>query len=192
MSQQTDRREGGAGTDTHVLDNAVRAALTGPHAHLAERGETGVPPAEGWESLGRAARCQDGIHAFAALAHPADPVAPDDLRALVGPGTTVRVKPVDRVPGGRRAEGGGEGAQLADTALCAEPAPDAVRLGPADVPEMLGLVARTRPGPFLKRTVEMGTPLGAAARASSRSGVRKDASRFAAREQPASAARCES
>ena len=33
-------------------------------------------------------------------------------------------------------------------------------LGPADVPEMLALVERTRPGPFLPRTIEMGTYLG--------------------------------
>jgi predicted GNAT family acetyltransferase len=35
-----------------------------------------------------------------------------------------------------------------------------VLLGAADVPEMLDLVARTRPGPFLPRTVELGTYLG--------------------------------
>jgi predicted GNAT family acetyltransferase len=33
-------------------------------------------------------------------------------------------------------------------------------LGPADVPEMLDLVARTRPGPFLPRTIELGGYLG--------------------------------
>jgi predicted GNAT family acetyltransferase len=35
-----------------------------------------------------------------------------------------------------------------------------VRLGPADVPEMLDLTARTRPGPFLPRTYELGAYLG--------------------------------
>jgi predicted GNAT family acetyltransferase len=35
-----------------------------------------------------------------------------------------------------------------------------VRLGPADVPEMLALADRTKPGPFLPRTIEMGTYLG--------------------------------
>ncbi|MEU6511137.1 MULTISPECIES: GNAT family N-acetyltransferase [unclassified Streptomyces] len=132
---------------TPLLDNAVWAALDGPHAHLAER-------------VGRAARYQDGIYAFAALADPADPAAWNDLRALVGPAATVGIKPVDRVPDGWRVEAEGEGVQLVDTALRAEPAPEAVRLGPADVPEILDLVARTRPGPFLKRTVEMGTYLG--------------------------------
>ncbi|MFY9931472.1 MAG: GNAT family N-acetyltransferase, partial [Streptosporangiaceae bacterium] len=33
-------------------------------------------------------------------------------------------------------------------------------LGLADVPEMLALTGRTKPGPFLSRTVEMGTYLG--------------------------------
>jgi ribosomal protein S18 acetylase RimI-like enzyme len=35
-----------------------------------------------------------------------------------------------------------------------------VRLGPQDVPEMLDLVARTEPGPFCPRTIELGTYLG--------------------------------
>jgi ribosomal protein S18 acetylase RimI-like enzyme len=38
--------------------------------------------------------------------------------------------------------------------------PNAVTLGAADVPEMLDLVARTRPGPFLSRTVSLGVYLG--------------------------------
>ena len=33
-------------------------------------------------------------------------------------------------------------------------------LGAADVPEMLALVKRTRPGPFLPRTIELGPYLG--------------------------------
>src|SRR5262249_48699735 len=33
-------------------------------------------------------------------------------------------------------------------------------LGPDDVPEMLALVERTRPGPFLRRTIELGSYLG--------------------------------
>lgn len=56
--------------------------------------------------------------------------------------------------------GGGQGVQLVDTGLRAEPAPEAVPLGLDDVPEILDLVARTEPGPFLKRTIELGTYLG--------------------------------
>jgi ribosomal protein S18 acetylase RimI-like enzyme len=40
------------------------------------------------------------------------------------------------------------------------PDEEAVRLGAHDVPDMLALVERTRPGPFLPRTVELGTYLG--------------------------------
>ncbi len=42
----------------------------------------------------------------------------------------------------------------------AAPDPEAVLLGPQDVPGMFDLVARTRPGPFLPRTVELGACLG--------------------------------
>jgi GNAT superfamily N-acetyltransferase len=125
----------------------VWAALDGPHAHLAER-------------VGRAARYPADVYAFAALADPRDPAAWADLLTLVGPGTTVRIKPVETVPEDWEVIGGGVGVQLVDTALRAEPAPEAVRLGPDDVPEILDLVARTRPGPFLKRTIELGTYLG--------------------------------
>ncbi|GAA2069622.1 hypothetical protein GCM10009801_19580 [Streptomyces albiaxialis] len=48
-------------------------------------------------------------------------------------------------------------------ALSSAPSSDgtgAVELGPDDVPEMLDLAARTRPGPFWPRTRELGTYLG--------------------------------
>ncbi|MEU9149689.1 GNAT family N-acetyltransferase [Streptomyces sp. NPDC048417] len=130
-----------------VLDNAVWSALAGPHAHLAER-------------FGRAARYPDDVYAYAALADPTDPEAWADLHTLVGPGTTVKIKPVEEAPPGWEVVGGGAGVQFVDTGLRAEPDPEAVRLGSYDVPEMLDLVARTEPGPFRKRTVEMGAYLG--------------------------------
>lgn len=131
----------------HLLDNAAWAALTGPHAHLAER-------------VGRAARYPTDVSPFSALDDPADPRAWDDLAELVGPGAATPVSGAVAVPAGWQIEHNGEGVQLVDTALHAEPAPEAVRLGPADVPEMLDLIALTRPGPFLPRTVEMGAYLG--------------------------------
>lgn len=146
---RTDVRGAGAaaGTGVDLLDNAVWHALSGPHAHLAQR-------------VGRAARYPADVYAFAALADPADPAAWADLHTLVGPGTVVRLKPVDRVPDGWEVVGGGQGVQLVDAGLRAVHAPEAVLLGPDDVPEILDLVARTRPGPFLKRTVALGTYLG--------------------------------
>jgi predicted GNAT family acetyltransferase len=52
------------------------------------------------------------------------------------------------------------GVQLVDDGIAAEPDDEAVRLTAADVPEMLALVERTEPGPFLPRTIELGTYLG--------------------------------
>ncbi|MCW8378811.1 GNAT family N-acetyltransferase [Streptomyces justiciae] len=132
---------------TSLLDNPVWAALDGPHAGFAER-------------VGRAARYPADVYAFAALADPADPAAWADLHALLGPGTSAKVKGVETVPDGWDVVGGGQGVQLVDTGLRAEPAPEAVRLGPDDVPDILDLVARTRPGPYLARTVHLGTYLG--------------------------------
>ncbi|MER6921607.1 GNAT family N-acetyltransferase, partial [Streptomyces spiralis] len=67
---------------------------------------------------------------------------------------------VTEAPEGWEVVGIGHGVQLVDTGLRAEPDPEAVRLGSDDVPEILDLVARTEPGPYLPRTVEMGTYLG--------------------------------
>ncbi|MFE2538390.1 GNAT family N-acetyltransferase [Streptomyces sp. NPDC059371] len=134
-------------TPPHVLDNAAWAALTGPHAHLAER-------------VGRAARYPADVSPFTALADPADPRSWDDLAELVGPGAVTPVTAVQSVPDGWTIEHSGDGVQLTATTLHSEPAPEAVRLGLADVPEILDLIALTRPGPFLPRTVELGTYLG--------------------------------
>jgi ribosomal protein S18 acetylase RimI-like enzyme len=66
----------------------------------------------------------------------------------------------EEVPAGWEVTGTVPGVQMDGTAL--EPAadPDLVPLQPADVPEMLALVERTQPGPFLPRTIEMGTYVG--------------------------------
>jgi predicted GNAT family acetyltransferase len=54
----------------------------------------------------------------------------------------------------------GAGVQLVDVAVTAADDPEAVVLTAKDVPEMLDLVERTKPGPFLPRTIELGTYLG--------------------------------
>ncbi|MFF3978211.1 GNAT family N-acetyltransferase [Streptomyces sp. NPDC001828] len=134
-------------TEPHVLDNAAWAALTGPQAHFAER-------------HGRAARFPADVSPFTALEDPDDVLAWDDLALLVGPDAVTPVTAALTVPDGWHIEQSGEGVQMVATALRDEPAPDAVRLGPADVPEILELIALTKPGPFLPRTVELGTYLG--------------------------------
>ncbi|MDQ0982893.1 GNAT family N-acetyltransferase [Streptomyces sp. V2I9] len=132
----------------HPLDNPVRSSLTGPHAHFAER-------------RGLILRYPPDIASWVAL--PDTPQAPDwaDVAALAGPGTPVALAAFQEAPPpdweiAFRAEG----VQLVDVSVDAAPDPEAVRLGPRDVPEMLELVSRTRPGPFLPRTVELGTYLG--------------------------------
>jgi ribosomal protein S18 acetylase RimI-like enzyme len=54
----------------------------------------------------------------------------------------------------------GETVQLVGAAVEARPDPEAVVLGRADLPQILALVERTAPGPFLPRTIELGTHLG--------------------------------
>ncbi|MFJ8495718.1 GNAT family N-acetyltransferase [Streptomyces sp. NPDC094038] len=134
-------------TSSHVLDNPAWAALTGPHTHFAER-------------VGRAARYQADVAPFHAVTDEDDPRAWADLATLVGPGGSAAVRGVTEPPNGWELVQTGQGVQLVDTGLQAEPDREAVRLGPADVPQILDLVARTRPGPYLPRTVELGTYLG--------------------------------
>jgi ribosomal protein S18 acetylase RimI-like enzyme len=133
---------------SHVLDNPALAALTGPHAHFAER-------------RGRVLRYPVDVSPWLAL--PDEPEADDwaDVAAFAGPGEEVALNGYcGRAPDDWEITFAVEGVQLVDDGVAAAPDPEAVRLGPADVPEMLDLVARTRPGPFLPRTIELGTYLG--------------------------------
>ncbi|MET7569010.1 GNAT family N-acetyltransferase [Streptomyces sp. NPDC005492] len=134
--------------DNHVLDNPARAALTGPHAHFAEQ-------------RGRVLRYPVDVTPWVAL--PDEPDADDwaDVAALSGPGSEIPLLGFrGRVPDDWEVTFHLDGVQMVDEGMSAAPDPEAVRLGPADVPEMLDLVERTKPGPFLPRTVELGTYLG--------------------------------
>ncbi|MFI9803676.1 GNAT family N-acetyltransferase [Streptomyces sp. NPDC052301] len=138
----------GAGDTPHLLDNPALASLTGPHARFAER-------------RGRVLRYPVDVSPWLALPDEPDAQDWDDLAALAGPGTEVPLPGFrGRVPDGWQVTFRVDGVQLVDDGLAAAPDPEAVRLGPADVPEMIDLVERTRPGPFLPRTVELGTYLG--------------------------------
>ncbi|MEE4495693.1 GNAT family N-acetyltransferase [Streptomyces sp. NPDC050529] len=132
----------------HPLDDPVGTSLRGPHAHFAER-------------RGRILRYPPEVTPWVAL--PDRPEAADwaDAAALAGPGGIVIVTAFSEPPPDDwEVVFHAEGVQLVDAGVEAAPYPEAVRLGPADVPEMLDLVARTRPGPFEPRTVELGTYLG--------------------------------
>ncbi|MGW3203961.1 GNAT family N-acetyltransferase [Streptomyces sp. NPDC001135] len=145
-------------SSSHILDNPAWAALTGPHAlPHSLKGMGGTPIAE---RIGNAARYHRDVAPFCAVSDEDDPRAWADLAALVGPGGTASVRGVTEAPEGWEVVGTGHGVQFVDTGVRSEPDREAVRLGPDDVSEILDLVARTRPGPYLPRTVEMGTCLG--------------------------------
>ncbi|WP_410813964.1 GNAT family N-acetyltransferase [Micromonospora sp. 067-2] len=138
-------------TDTRtdeILDNPVWAALAGPHREFAE-------------THGRAARYQTDVAPFTCVRGDDDEGVWADLAALVGPGATVAVTgTAAALPPGWTVENEIAGVQLVDVGVEAAEDPEAVRLSAADLPDMLSLVARTQPGPFLRRTVELGTYLG--------------------------------
>jgi GNAT superfamily N-acetyltransferase len=148
MSHIGGRGRTGEAPATHVLDNPALTALTGPHSRFAER-------------RGRILRYPVDVSPWLAL--PDEPDAGDwaDVAALAGPGAEVLLAGFHgALPEGWDVTFSLDGVQLVDEGVDAAPDPEAVRLGPADVPDMLDLAARTRPGPFLPRTVELGTYLG--------------------------------
>ena len=132
----------------HPLDNPVLSSLTGPHARFAER-------------CGSVLRYQPDVSPFAAM--PDSPGEADwaDAARLAGPGGVLplaglRVPP----PDGWKVIVIGEGVQMTGDDLEVAADPEAVALGPSDVTEMLELTERTKPGPFLRRTPDLGTYLG--------------------------------
>jgi ribosomal protein S18 acetylase RimI-like enzyme len=133
---------------SHPLDNPARAALLGPQAHLAER-------------CGAALRYRANVSPFVALPDEPAPGIWDDMAKLAGPGGIVSTAGVvAEPPQGWEVRMRIEGVQLVAGDVAAAPDTEATPLGPADVPEMLDLAARTRPGPFLPRTIEFGGYLG--------------------------------
>lgn len=131
----------------HVLDNPAWSSLTGPHAGFAERS-------------GAAARYPADVSPFAALPADPDAAAWAGLAELAGTGAVVLTGPQHRPPPGWSVTALIPGVQLDGSAVAGAPDPEAIPLTEADVPEMLDLVRRTQPGPFEKRTRELGTYLG--------------------------------
>jgi len=131
------------------LDNPAWTSLTGVHARFAE-------------THGRAARYQQDVAPFASVADMADPAAWFDQGELAGPGAHVMAAAPLGVPVPSTWEQvfALPGVQMIDTSMHAEVDPDVIELGAADVPEMLDLVARTQPGPFRRRTIELGRYIG--------------------------------
>lgn len=137
-----------ASSPYHPLDNPVLGGLTGPHARFAER-------------RGRVLGYRPEVSPWLAL--PDEPDARDwaDAAPLVGfDGTAVLAGLHALPPDDWEVTFQVDGVQLVDESVAAVPDEEAVILGAADVPEMLDLVERTRPGPFRPRTIELGTYLG--------------------------------
>lgn len=140
--------------DAATLDDPVGESLRGRHAHLARR-------------HGRAAGYLPEVSTFATVSADPDPAEWADLARMLGRGELADMfscpatPPADWEPvfaldgfqmifsaGGRSGHAG------------AGPGPGVVELGVDDVPDMLALTARTRPGPFWPRTHELGAYLG--------------------------------
>jgi ribosomal protein S18 acetylase RimI-like enzyme len=132
----------------HPLDDPIRGGLLGAHARFAER-------------QANVLRYHPDVAPF--LAFPEDPDEADWAAAaeFVGPGGLIPLRGAEATPpDGWEIVSGGKGVQMVAETLRPEEDPEAVVLSAADVPEMLALVGRTRPGPFRPRTVALGTYLG--------------------------------
>ncbi len=140
------------------LANPAWHTLTGPQAPLAE-------------GVTRAVRFDPGLSVFGALPDESTPDTWDAMAELVGPGAiAVLIRAQIDPPDDWTELYGGIGVQMAWTGRASprrigtESSPkgiDIVRLDDADVADMMALVARTEPGPFTDRTIELGTYLGA-------------------------------
>jgi ribosomal protein S18 acetylase RimI-like enzyme len=128
-----------------VLENPAWAALTGPQACYAE-------------ASGDAARFPSDISPFCAVADPADPRGWRDLRELTD--YALLTGPAITAPPGWELAVSVSGVQMAGHGMTGVDDPEAVVLTESDVPEILELVERAKPGPFRKRTIELGRYLG--------------------------------
>jgi ribosomal protein S18 acetylase RimI-like enzyme len=134
--------------DETPLDNPAYASLCGAHARLAR-------------VRGRARRYPADVAPF--LAVPFPPSAQDwrDAAGLVAPGTYVAGRyGAAEMPDGWRAVQAFDLVQMIEERVTGVDCAEAIALGAGDVPEMLELVAQTEPGPFLRRTIELGDYLG--------------------------------
>jgi ribosomal protein S18 acetylase RimI-like enzyme len=130
-----------------VLDNPVWSALTGPQSVVAQRHR-------------RAVRYDPEVSVFGALDHDGDEEAWWDAARLPEAGAMVVVAAAAPPPRAWEIQMDLPGIQMVAETLELAHDLEATPLGPADAAEVLALVARTRPGPFLARTLELGAYLG--------------------------------
>ena len=138
----------------HLLDNPAWWALTGPQEAYGE-------------VAGPVARYRPEVSAFGAFADVPGSREWAAMAELAGPGgVVITTGYTSSPPEGWGVEFDGVGIQLTGEAMVGLPPPTApdgveiVRLGVDDAADMLELVERTRPGPFARRTVELGGYVG--------------------------------
>jgi predicted GNAT family acetyltransferase len=137
-------------SELHALNNPMWSCLETRHAHIARGGAlarrypTDISPLGGLPAAGAA-----NVEALTTLVDVGDDVA------LVGPHQPVLADNWTTLYRSKVTQ------MLRETR---SPLPegdfDVVKLGPADVDEMLALVQLTKPGPFRRRTIELGTYIG--------------------------------
>jgi ribosomal protein S18 acetylase RimI-like enzyme len=134
----------GSSQDDAGLDNPAYAALSTVHAPFAQR-------------RGRVLRYRSEIVAFLALPSPTTEVDWRNAAELVPPGTMVAmIETGCSLPDSWTVSRTLELVQMIGVDARGAEAPEAVALGPADVPAMLALVRLTNPGPFSDRSIELG------------------------------------
>ncbi|MEI6648470.1 MAG: GNAT family N-acetyltransferase [Actinomycetes bacterium] len=132
----------------HILDSPVWNSLAGPHAELSE-------------SHGLARKYPSDISPFYGVSNTSSPQAWADLAELSGPtGISVLLEKTVDVPARWEKVGIFVGIQLTGQNVKVAPDKELIPLGVSDVPEMLNLISRTEPGPFKRRTIELGGYLG--------------------------------
>jgi predicted GNAT family acetyltransferase len=137
----------------HPLDNVIWHSLTTRHAQFAE-------------SFDQARRFIPEITSLSAFLEPTDRGYGSLAKLLHGPGTLALFLSAPHQP---RPEWNLVAAtpmpQMVYESASAPPSrsssdPEVIDLGAADVPEMIEITALTKPGPFNRRTHELGTYLG--------------------------------
>ncbi len=134
-----------------VLDNPVWTSMVVAHPGLAD-----VASVDG----GSAGCYLHDVAPFGAVEDPDDPACWAALASILdGQATCVIIEP-SALPDGWNVVREIPGVQMDGTGLAVCEDDEAVALTTSNVAEMLALVDRARPGPFLPRTVEMGSYLG--------------------------------
>jgi ribosomal protein S18 acetylase RimI-like enzyme len=140
----------------HPLDNVIWQALTTRQAEFAQ-------------TCDQACRFKPEVASLAGLRR-TTAQAYESLAGLATPGELIYLsleKPYEPQPGWDFVAGGPmpqmvyeKGAANFGTPSSGASASEIIELGPADIPDMMELTELTQPGPFSKRTHELGTYLG--------------------------------